>query len=170
MKKPCTWTNRSFDYRIYSELQVNIIDRLAGVPVRIEEKVRELSEAKLCAKLDGKWSIKEHIGHLIDLEELWKMRIEDFAKGMPGLSVWDVTNRKSTEAGHNDTDIEDLVARFRSERRELIRDFEDLAEDALVWESLHPRLRIPMKVADHSHFVAEHDDHHLAWIEWIKSH
>jgi len=29
---------------------------------------------------------------------------------------------------------------------------------------LHPRLRTPMRLLDHLHFVAEHDDHHLAKI------
>jgi hypothetical protein len=28
----------------------------------------------------------------------------------------------------------------------------------------HPRLKTPMRLADHLYFVAEHDDHHLARI------
>lgn len=29
---------------------------------------------------------------------------------------------------------------------------------------LHPRLKKPMRLVDHLYFVAEHDDHHLAFI------
>jgi hypothetical protein len=29
---------------------------------------------------------------------------------------------------------------------------------------LHPRLKKPMRLVDHLHFAAEHDDHHLAKI------
>jgi hypothetical protein len=30
--------------------------------------------------------------------------------------------------------------------------------------ALHPRLKTPMRLVDHLYFVAEHDDHHLAYI------
>jgi hypothetical protein len=34
----------------------------------------------------------------------------------------------------------------------------------LAHSLLHPRLKEPMRLVDHLFFVAEHDDHHLAWI------
>jgi len=39
-----------------------------------------------------------------------------------------------------------------------------LEPDAFARTSLHPRLKQPMRLVDHLHFVAEHDDHHLAKI------
>ena len=36
--------------------------------------------------------------------------------------------------------------------------------DVFARTSLHPRLKQPMRLADHLYFVAEHDDHHVAKI------
>jgi len=37
----------------------------------------------------------------------------------------------------------------------------------LMYSSLHPRLKTPMRIVDLAYFVAEHDDHHIAAIREI---
>ncbi len=167
MKKPKAWLTRTWDYQIDPELLPCILDRLAGVPARIEEKVRHLDPAVLTQKPDTQWSIQEHIGHLLDLEELGLSRIEDFKTRNPVLRGWNVTNRKTEEARHNERPLDDLLAAFRMERKRLVEAFWSLDDEALAWVALHPRLQKPMRVADFAHFHAEHDDHHLAWIAWL---
>lgn len=55
----------------------SIIGRLAGTAARIEELITSVNTALLELKSEGKWSIKEEIGHLVDMEPLWFGRVED---------------------------------------------------------------------------------------------
>jgi hypothetical protein len=162
MKPPTPWLSRNWDYQIDPRLLPCILDRLAGSPARIEEKVANINPAFLTHKPNGKWSIQEHIGHLLDLEELGLSRIEDFRAKKPALRAWDMRNLKTEEGGYNSVPLDDLLAAFREEREKLVEAFWKLDDEALEWTALHPRLQKPMRVADFAHFHAEHDDHHLA--------
>jgi len=144
-----------------------IIERLAGTPARVEELTSGLDDQLLSIKPDGKWSIKEEIGHLSDLEPLWSGRLDDFINREPELKAADLTNRKTHEASHNKTSLSTLLDNFRKERRRLVARLISLDEYELLHAALHPRLKTPMRVIDLAYFVAEHDDHHLASIRSI---
>lgn len=52
------------------------IVKLAGFPTRIETLVAPLSAAQLGVRPhDTEWSIREHIGHLIDIDRVYQVRI-----------------------------------------------------------------------------------------------
>ena len=53
---------------------------------------------------------------------------------------------------------------FPVERGRLVASLESLGPNDVIRGSLHPRLQKPMRILDLAYFVAEHDDHHLAWI------
>jgi uncharacterized damage-inducible protein DinB len=146
------------------ELLPNLRARLRGTPARLEETVRGVPHEVLIAKPEGKWSAQEQAGHLFDLEPLWLARIEDFVAGSGHLTVADLTNRKTDEANHNAQPLEQILSDFRAARQTLLSRIEGL--DALSFSRAlpHPRLKTPMRLADHLYFVAEHDDHHLARI------
>jgi uncharacterized damage-inducible protein DinB len=167
MKKPKTWITRTFDGRIDAQLLPNILSRLAGAPARAEELTGSISENQLRLKPGGKWSVLEHAGHLADLEELWLRRFEDFDEGRTVLRAWDVTNRKTETAGHNEKPVRELLADFRTQRQKLVNAIAALNDEALSHVALHPRLQRPMQAADLAHFIAEHDDHHIAVIAWL---
>jgi len=71
------WFDRKFDFNVEQNIFPSIIERLKGTPARLEEKVQSVTEDKLVVRLKETWSIKENIGHLIDLEPLWMGRLED---------------------------------------------------------------------------------------------
>jgi hypothetical protein len=167
MNPPIPWLSRIWDYQIDPRLLPCILDRLAGVPARIEDKISGISPENLIAKPGGKWSIQEHIGHLLDLEELGLGRIEDFRSRQATLRGWDIANQITQIANHNDRPITALLADFRAERERMVAEFWKLDDAALEWVAFHPRLQKPMRVADFAHFHAEHDDHHLAWMAWL---
>ena len=48
----------------------NILELLSGTPARVEEKIHSIDADYYDIKLEDKWSIKENIGHLSDLEPL----------------------------------------------------------------------------------------------------
>ncbi|MEP6729844.1 MAG: DinB family protein [bacterium] len=59
---------------------------------------------------------------------------------------------------------ERILEDYRATRRRLMKRVEALDASLFPKAIPHPRLRTPMKLADHLYFVAEHDDHHLARI------
>ncbi len=129
--------------------------------------VREPEPALFELKLEEKWSVKEEIGHLYDLEPLWLGRLDDLINRLPELRVTDLTNQKTHAANHNATEMATLLRQFREERQLFVNKLNHLTGEQLLNSSLHPRLKTPMRIIDLAYFVAEHDDHHLANVREI---
>lgn len=158
------WFERSFDFSFPVELYPNLCVRLRGTPARLEELVRGHPSEILLRKPQQKWSAQEHAGHLLDLEPLWTARVGDYAAGSAVLTVADLTNRKTDQANHNVCSLEQILGNFRSARSEFLHRVEEADPSLFARTILHPRLQKPMRLVDHLYFVAEHDDHHLAFI------
>ena len=158
------WFERSFDFSKDQNIFPSIIERLKGTPARLEEKFKSIPSEILEIKIDNTWSIKENVGHLIDLEPLWQGRLEDIQNGAIEMRPTDLANRKTDEASHNAQSIEKLLRDFREIRERTISLIEDLDNETIFKSALHPRLKTPMRTMDLFLFVAEHDDHHLARI------
>jgi uncharacterized damage-inducible protein DinB len=158
------WTDRKFDFNFPAELYPELIERLRGTPARVEDRIRGLPSAALMQRDGDRWSIQENIGHLLDLEELFTGRLDDFDRGLPALRAADMTNRKTHEASHNERNIDDLLKAFRSTRAKMIDRLERSDSAYFSRTALHPRLNKPMRVTDMLYFQAEHDDFHLARI------
>ena len=156
------WFERKFEFTFPGELYPNLCARLRGTPARMEDIFRGRPREILIGKPDGKWSAQEHAGHLLDLEPLWLARVSDFEAGGPELTVADLTNRKTHEANHNARPLEEILIEFRRARGELLDRLERMDSNLFSRSLLHPRLKTPMRLADHLYFVAEHDDHHVA--------
>jgi uncharacterized damage-inducible protein DinB len=158
------WFERQFSFLFPIEIHPCLGSRLRGTPARLEELTRDLDEAVLTSRIDGKWSIQENAGHLLDLEPLWRDRLGDFLSGAETLTAADLLNRKTHEAGHHTARLSNILVAFRRARLELVDQLAALAQSDLARTALHPRLREPMRLVDHLFFIAEHDDHHLARI------
>ena len=158
------WFTRHFTFDVEPWAYPNFVERLRGTPARLEERLAGLDAATRTTRVDGRWSIQENAGHLLDLEPLWARRLDDFEAGTERLRPADLTNRATTDANHNDGAIADILARFRCERDAFVGRLDAYDEAFIVRTALHPRLGQPMRVIDHVLFVAEHDDHHLATI------
>jgi len=158
------WFDRKFDYAVPQELLPNVLIRLRGTPARLEEMLRGRSREILIWRPGDKWSAQEHAGHLLDLESLWLARVGDFESRSDQLTVADLTNRKTDEANHNAREAGEIMKAFRNARGLLLSRVDALQEAAFTRAIPHPRLKSPMRLVDHLHFVAEHDDHHLARI------
>ncbi len=116
------------------------------------------------SKPGGKWSAQEHAGHLLDLESLWLARVDDFLADGDTLTVADLSNRKTHEANHSARELTEILAEFRTARLCLVDRVGKFQPVLFARFMLHPRLKHPMRLVDHLHFVAEHDDHHMARI------
>jgi uncharacterized damage-inducible protein DinB len=153
---------RTFSFGRPAEQFPAILERFRGTPARVREMLGAESAIALNVRVDGAWSIQEHIGHLFDLEELGETRLQDFVAGKERLAAADMSNRKTEDAHHNEADARELVERFAAARASLVKQLEALDVEQVRRVSLHPRLNQPMSMADWLYFMCEHDDHHLA--------
>ena len=158
------WFERKFEFSFPLELLPNLRARLRGTPARLEDALRGRSHKILIQKAQEKWSAQEHAGHLLDLEPLWLARVGDYVAGSAQLTVTDLKNRKTDEANYNARPLEQILTEFRAARETLLNRVDQLDAPLLARAIPHPRLKTPMRLADHLYFVAEHDDHHLARI------
>ncbi|HLZ89543.1 MAG TPA: DinB family protein [Puia sp.] len=156
------WFEREFDLSFGQDEYTAIYERLRTAPEKLRQVVAGLPEEVLLQKPDGKWSVKEHAGHLSVLEPLWRIRFQDIREGKPVLTTADLNNTATSNAGFNDYPVAALVEQFAKERSatlSLLNSIDVLDEEHT---SLHPRLQQPMRIIDLAYFVAEHDEHHFA--------
>jgi hypothetical protein len=163
------WIDRKFNFDFPVGIFPNILERLRGTPVRIKDLIQFLTEEEIKQKPDNKWSIKEHIGHLSDLENLHEGRIDDFLAGKEILRAADMTNTKTNNANHNNANIQNLLNDFKIKRATFISRMKELSDETQNFKSLHPRLQVMMRPVDMAYFTAEHDDHHLVSMREIIS-
>ena len=158
------WFERKFNFDFPVGIFPVVVERLRGTYPRLKHMLQNAREGDLATKPNDSWSVKEQVGHLYDLEELWLARIEDLLAGASMLRAADLMNRKTHEAGHNAVSVEELCLKFSGERNKLLAKVSDLDEKKATLSAVHPRLQIPMRIVDCLFFVAEHDDHHIARI------
>lgn len=161
------WIERKFEFNFPVTLFPVIVERLRGTLPRLQALIRNIPDKKLEEKKNGKWSVKEVIGHLYDLEDLWAGRIDDFLAHKDTLRAADMTNTRTHEAGYNSHSVTELVNKFTAARGKLIKRIEDFDESTASLTALHPRLQKPMRMIDSLFFTAEHDDHELTKIRGL---
>jgi len=157
------WIERSFQFNFPLGLFPVIFSRLEGSIFRLQSLLLNADEDQ-CSYNDKGWSVKEHTGHLSDLEELWWKRLEDFRAFKTVLTAADMTNKKTKEAHHNERSLEQLLTQLTLERQKMLEAIYDADAALLSRTSLHPRLNTSMRFIDTLYFVAEHDDHHISII------
>ena len=165
--KQISWFDRKFDFSFDQNIFPSIVERLKGTPIRLIEMMKSVSPEHLTFKVEGKWSVLEHIGHLIDLEPLWLGRFEDIKNKKRALRPADLENKKTYMANHNQKGSDSLLKELSEVRMATVIELNKLTEKEIYQASLHPRLNTPMRVMDLFLFAAEHDDHHLACIAGI---
>jgi uncharacterized damage-inducible protein DinB len=158
------WFDRNFNFEFTQNIFPSILERLAGTPVRLEEKFKSIPSDILTCRIDNTWTMKENAGHLIDLEPLWQGRFEDIINGQIELRPADLQNNQTNLANHNEKPLNELLQSFRYLRQQTISMLEDIEEEKIFKSALHPRLKTPMRTMDLFLLVADHDDHHLARI------
>ncbi len=163
------WFDRKFELGLAPESAPALLVRLGATAERLAQATRAQPRELLVRRpAPDKWSIQEHVGHLLDLETLWDKRLDDYDAGAELLHVADLTNRKTHEAGHNERPLANILADFAAARNAFVQRLAAMSPAELSRTGLHPRLLQPMSVVDLCFFVAEHDDHHLRAIEELK--
>ncbi len=168
MSERIKWTDRRFDFSFPTALYPEMIERLRGTPARLEDHLSSLSSEVLTFRSDGRWSMQENAGHLLDLESLVQQRIDEYLAGSSVLHAADMSNRKTYDASHNDSPIASILRSFRKERTAVVDRLDSLEADVFARAALHPRLNVQMRLVDMIFFQAEHDDYHLTRISELR--
>jgi len=158
------WIERRFTFDLPISMFPNVLERLRGTPARLADRIHGLPPDLLRKQHGGSWSILQTIGHLIQIEGLWLLRLDDYDAGLKTLRPADMTNRATEEADYNRAEPDSLLAGFRQVRGQFVRRLESLDDEGVARSAHHPRLNQPMRVLDLMVFAAEHDDHHLTRI------
>lgn len=166
MIRQTPWFERQFHFDFPIGLFPIIFSRLEGTIFRLHQLLANADDEQTSKSLEG-WSVKQHVGHLYDLEALWWQRFGDFQEGRLYLTAADLRNQKTWEADHNERSLDELGNLFLIERQKLLETIYLLDEGQLSQTAIHPRLQQSMRLIDTLYFVAEHDDHHLATISTL---
>ncbi len=156
------WFDRNHIFNNPAGVFPCLYERFIGTPARLEEIVKNVPETILVKKPGNKWSVKENIGHLTEIEDLHETRLREYMAGKEVLTGVDITNKKTEGADYNQILIEKLLAEFRKRRLTFAARLENIDESLLSRSAIHPRLQKPMQLVDMVYFVCDHDDHHLA--------
>jgi hypothetical protein len=157
------WFQRQFVMEQPAGMLPYFCDRLDGTLIRLREKTRNVSDSILSDKLDSKWSIKENVGHLADLEVIAIKRINEIGTGISPM----MSAIMPLQQDYNAQPLQQILDYFAKNRKEAIKILNRLDDNALKKSSLHPRLKIQMTPVDLAMFHAEHDDHHMVRINEI---
>lgn len=159
---PVPWTERKLVYdRPPSELPV-LLERVQGTSARLSELLARQPLETVHLSVQGKWSVIEHVGHLITLQDRFEGRVEDFEYQRPSLCDINLSDQEPIIRGHRLRSVGDVLEEFRLKRQAFAKRVEGLHKAAMEHVAYHPCQGTRMRPVDMLHWIAEHDDHHLA--------
>src|SRR5437867_12734122 len=128
MSEKLKWTDRTFAFTFPVEVYPEMIERVRGTPARLEDRVKALP-VNILTKRDGeRWSIHENAGHLLDLESLVRLRLEQYLTSAKELHAADMSNRRTYGADHNQAPTESILKDFRQQRTQLVGRLENMSQ------------------------------------------
>lgn len=84
--KRLDWFDRQFQFGYTPSMLPFFLERLEGTIVRLDKKIADTSESVLTWQPEGKWSIKQHIGHLAEVDAVVLRRISEILSGVSPMS------------------------------------------------------------------------------------
>jgi hypothetical protein len=149
-------------YQTYVSLVENddIIDTLAAQPTKLHDMLTALPDEKgRFAYADGKWSIKELIGHLIDGERMFAYRLFRISRGDETPIEGFEQDGYIENAHSNDRSFADLLEEFSLLRRANILLLNNLSDE----DSMRFGTANNVKISARSlvYIMAGHIEHHL---------
>ena len=158
-----SWLERQHTFGLPVGMLPFYLERMDGTYARLQAKVKGVYESILSNKLDGKWSVKQNIGHLAEVDEISLICIEEMLNGLSPMTSAVFENKQDFNA----QSIETVLNYFLKSRQESLNRFKRLTDVELTKSSVHPRFKVLMTPVDLAWFHAEHDDHHLVRINEI---
>ena len=166
--RPTLWAEQNFSFPEALEERDGFLHHLTSFPSQCAIMIKEIPDEKYTVRHDGKWSIQEHLGHLLDLEELPATRIQEILDGKETLTPADMENRATWDANYNDQNLLEICERFIQRRRQLVDQFNSVPDDQWLNSGFHERLQRNMSVLDLAYFQCKHDQYHYDMILYLE--
>ena len=138
------WFERNLKFGHPIQMLPYFLERLEGTFIRLETKVKGVPNEILSHQLNGKWSVKQNIGHLAEVDEINFRRIDEMIAGVAQLSPAVFEPKKD----YNSQEVKDVLHYFHKTRLKNIKRYSELTEIELTKSSLHPRLKELMTPVD----------------------
>lgn len=164
------WSDRELAFgKGLDELPV-LLERVNGTAARLVQLTAHVPRERLHLRPFGRWSVAEHIGHLIYLQDRLDERVDDFAARRPELCWIDLSHQGPVVESHRNQDLGDLIEEFRLKRDYFVRRVKELDPGAVRHRAVNRCRGVSMTIVDTVLYVADHDDHHLASMRSILFH
>jgi hypothetical protein len=155
------WEKRRLSFgKGMDELPV-LLERVLGTAARLMDLTAHEPLERLSLRRQGSWSVLEHIGHLIYLQDRMDERVDDFAAQRSCLCRIELGDQERVLSGYTSRALGDVLEEFRLKRVYFVERIQGLDPGALRHAAQHPCQSERMTVADMVLYLAEHDDHHL---------
>ncbi|MEK4198759.1 DinB family protein [Cytobacillus sp. FSL K6-0265] len=132
---------------------------------KIEEFVTQFDDSILSrTRQNGKWTVKQIIGHLFDTQEVWGERIKQCCQS--SLIIFESYDPEKLveEREYNKANLKRMLEQYRKSRIEM---YELLTKENFKKEGIHIEDGT-MTVKDLAETIMAHELHHIAQIEDIK--
>ena len=147
-----------------------MLERVKGTTARLRNLTSHVPRERLLLRPYGQWSVVDHIGHLIYLQDRSEEHVDDFVSRRNELCQIDLSDQASILDLHRRQELGDLIEEFRLKRDYFVRRIQDMDPGALRHQALNRCRGVRMTVVDTILYLAEHDDHHLASMRSILIH
>jgi len=117
------------------------------------------SEKADFAYAEGKWSIKEVLGHMIDTERIMCYRLLRFSRGDHHPLAGFNENFYTSRSNYKERDLEDLADEFSALRKANLYLYKNLNEDQLKRKGTASNATVSVKAL--LYIIAGHEMHHL---------
>ncbi len=108
---------------------------------------------------EGKWSVKELLGHMVDTERIFTYRAMCFARGdttrLPGMDPDDYVNG----ADFADRSLDSLLSEYRGQRAASLAFFDGFDEAHMDRTGIASDCEFSVRAL--AHIIAGHERHHL---------
>ncbi len=154
------------DYNPYYDTYISLIEddniiRVLENQIKTSETyLRTFSEEKgNYSYADGKWTVKEVLGHVIDTERIMAYRALAFARNekqaIPGFEQDDYV----AESNFNKRSLDDLINEFKTVRESNIILFKSFDEEILNRRGTSSESKITVRAL--IYIIAGHEKHHM---------
>ena len=141
-----------------------LLERVRGTSARIAAMFARQPVENLHLQVVGKWSVLEHVGHLITLQDRFEGRATDFEQRRSSLCDINLADQQAILQGHRLRSVGDVLEEFRLKRLAFASRVQRFHQSVLEHVAYHPCQNVRMRPVDMLLWIAEHDDHHLASI------
>lgn len=158
------------EYASYFSRYVNLVDSddiLKSLVTQMADTnsvLREISEDKgAFSYAEGKWSIKELVGHLIDTERVMAYRAMRFSRKDETELEGFEQDPYVSNGNFNNVNLAGLVKQFALLRESNLYMFQGLSEEA--WSFKGMASGFPISVRTLAYIIAGHELHHMKILE-----